>query len=225
MTAQHELKVELVLNVVQAIGAAHSTVSFRLSPSIAPRLPLPPSLAVWCSPSECPKLTVLFSLCAHSQAAPPLVEALRGALLRLEASALDTLTRSLFSKADAARHFGHSADRSLPPASSSAAPTLQSLRAEIDAAVGASAAALSAASGGGSTDASGGSGVGSGVGVRFGSSVLPFPNANFVFFTSKAAAAHLASDWTADDVLADRSAAPQPQPPRKCRCGSAAVRL
>ncbi len=162
-------------------------------------------------------------LCAHSQAAPPVVEALRGALLRLEASALDALTRSLFSKANAARHFGHSAlDRSaLPPASSSAAPpTLQSLRAEIDAAVGASAAALSAASGGGSTDASGGSGVG----VRFGSSVLPFPNANFVFFTSKAAAAHLASDWTADDVLADRSAAPQPQPPRRCRCGSAAVR-
>ena len=152
-----------------------------------------------------------------SQDAPP-VEALRGALLRLEASALDGLTRSLFSKADAARHFGHSAlDRSiLPPASASAAPTLHSLRAEIDAAVGA--AALSAAAGSGSTDASGGGGGG----VRFGSSLLPFPNANFVFFTSKAAAAHLASDWTADDVLEDRSAVKSaPPPPRKCRCTAA----
>ncbi len=43
MTAQHELKVELVLNVVQAIGAAHSAVSSRAK-SIYRATAAPPSL-------------------------------------------------------------------------------------------------------------------------------------------------------------------------------------
>jgi hypothetical protein len=125
------------------------------------------------------------------------VEALRGALRNVESSALDGLTRSLFAKADAATHFiaSGSAHRA------TALPTLPSVRAEIDAAVGASAAARLHSAGAAS---SGGSGV------RFISSLLPFPNANFVFFTSKAAAAQLASDWTSHEVLVERASGSAP---------------